>query len=154
MRWWMVLVPPSRMWGWLAYANMCLSVLVLLPGSQQHLFSWAPMATFGVLISWGVTGMSLVLIYNQHLLESPRLMILLPLKIWLAFVYALQSPLAESVLLLPICTTAAMILLTATQDHQDHQDRQGRQDRRDLHDDQGCQDFQGPGLPLPVQARH
>lgn len=42
-------------------------------------------------------------------------MVLYPLQIWLAFVCALQSPLAEAILLLPICTTAAMIHLTASQ---------------------------------------
>ncbi|PKK47676.1 hypothetical protein CI102_6225 [Trichoderma harzianum] len=69
MRWWMVLVPPARMWRWLLQANMCLSVLVLLPGSQQHLFSWAPMMTFGILLSWGLTGLSLAVIHNQYLLD-------------------------------------------------------------------------------------
>ncbi|KAL6824367.1 hypothetical protein J3E69DRAFT_289658 [Trichoderma sp. SZMC 28015] len=113
MRWWMVLVPPARMWRWLLQANMCLSVLVLLPGSQQHLFSWAPMMTFGILLSWGLTGLSLAIIHNRYLLESPRRMVLYPLNIWLAFVFALQSPLAEAVLLLPLSTTAAMIYLTA-----------------------------------------
>ncbi|EHK15980.1 uncharacterized protein TRIVIDRAFT_206639 [Trichoderma virens Gv29-8] len=63
-------VPPARMWGWLLYANMCLSVLVLLPGSQQQLFSWVPMVTFGILLSWGLTGIPLVLIHSQHLLTN------------------------------------------------------------------------------------
>lgn len=110
-----MLVSLARMWGWLLYANMCLSLLVLLPGSQQHLFSWAPMLTFGILLSWGLTGFSLAVIHNQHLLENPRQMVLYPLQIWVAFVCALRPPLAEAVLLLPICTTAALIHLTAGQ---------------------------------------
>ncbi|KAL7812576.1 hypothetical protein V8C26DRAFT_407135 [Trichoderma gracile] len=105
----------ERMGEWVLQANMCLSVLVLLPGSQQHLFSWAPIATFGILLSWGLTGISLVFIYHRYLLASPRQMILYPLQIWLAFAFALQSSLAETVLLLPISTTTAMIYLTSHQ---------------------------------------
>ncbi|KAL7960192.1 hypothetical protein V8C34DRAFT_277180 [Trichoderma compactum] len=76
------------------------------------------MLTFGILLSWGLTIFSLAVIHNQHLLENPRQIVLYPLQIWLAFVFALQSPLAEAVLLLPICTTAAMIYLTASEDRQ------------------------------------
>ena len=60
-------------------------------------------------------------------------MILYLLQVWLPFVMALQTSLAEAVLLLPLATTAALIFLAA----------QGNDGA--LHDDLG--------LPLPVSGR-
>ncbi|KAL6864387.1 hypothetical protein J3F83DRAFT_133376 [Trichoderma novae-zelandiae] len=68
-----------------------------------------------ILLSWCLTGLALILVHHRYLLESPRQMVLYPLQIWLAFAFALQSSLAEAVLLLPISTTTAMIYLTSSQ---------------------------------------
>ncbi|PTB39988.1 hypothetical protein M441DRAFT_143170 [Trichoderma asperellum CBS 433.97] len=65
----MVSVPPSTMQRWLLQANVCLSLLILLPGSQQDRFSWAPAMTFGMLLSWGLTGASLIFFHNRSILE-------------------------------------------------------------------------------------
>ncbi|KAL6881845.1 hypothetical protein HDV57DRAFT_497486 [Trichoderma longibrachiatum] len=111
----MVSTARARMGEGVLLVNICLSVLVLLLGSQQHLLSWAPIATFGILLSWGVTGLSLILVYHRYLLERPRQMVLYPLQIWLAFAFALHSTLADTVLLLPISTTAAMVYLASSQ---------------------------------------
>ncbi|KAM6477113.1 hypothetical protein HDV62DRAFT_373565 [Trichoderma sp. SZMC 28011] len=116
--WWKVLISPARMRQWLLQANIYLSILILLPGSQQHHFSWAPAVTFGMLLSWGLSGISLMFIHSQYFLENPRQVVTYTLKIWLPFVMALQSSLAEAVLLLPLSTTTAMIYLSASQSRQ------------------------------------
>ncbi|KAL7812577.1 hypothetical protein V8C26DRAFT_422068 [Trichoderma gracile] len=115
---------------WLLQINISLSALVLLPGSQQSHFSWAPTATFAILAAWGLTGMSLAFLHKRHLLQNPQRTILYPLQVWLPFVMVLQSSLAEAILLLPLATTAAMIFLAAQ--------RNGGAPEDDL------------GLPVPV----
>ncbi|KAL7933414.1 hypothetical protein V8C35DRAFT_304300 [Trichoderma chlorosporum] len=117
----MVLLPPAAMREWVLKTNICLSILILLPGSQQHLFTWAPAATLGMLLSWGLTGALLILIHDQHFLGNPRQVVVFTLKVWLPFVMALQSSLAEAVLLLPLSTTTAMIYLGARQSRQSFQ---------------------------------
>lgn len=130
-----MLISPARLRQWLLQANIYLSILILLPGSQQHHFSWAPAVTFGcvaygirrdiilifryrMLLSWGLSGVSLMFIHSQYFLENPRQVVTYTLKIWLPFVMALQSSLAEAVLLLPLSTTTAMIYLGASQSRQ------------------------------------
>lgn len=99
--------------SWLLQINISLSALVLLPGSQQSHFSWAPAATFAILAAWGVTGMSLAFLHKRYLLQNPQRTILYPLQVWLPFVMVLQSSLSEAILLLPLATTAAMVFLAA-----------------------------------------
>jgi hypothetical protein len=48
-------------------------------------------------------------------IRGPRQMILYPLEIWLGFAFALHSSLADTVLVLPIVTTATMIYLASFQ---------------------------------------
>ncbi|PTB63848.1 hypothetical protein BBK36DRAFT_1171300 [Trichoderma citrinoviride] len=54
---------------WLLQINISLSALILLPGSQQSHFSWAPAATFAILASWGLTGVFLAFLHKRYLLE-------------------------------------------------------------------------------------
>ncbi|UKZ89933.1 uncharacterized protein TrAFT101_004966 [Trichoderma asperellum] len=58
---------------WLLQINISLSALVLLPGSQQSYFSWAPAATFSILAAWVITGLSLAFLHKRYLLENPRM---------------------------------------------------------------------------------
>ncbi|KAK0756909.1 hypothetical protein N5P37_010430 [Trichoderma harzianum] len=55
---------------WLLQINISLSALVLLPGSQQTHFSWAPAATFAILAAWGVTGIFLGFLHKRYFLDS------------------------------------------------------------------------------------
>ncbi|UKZ64417.1 uncharacterized protein TrAtP1_005633 [Trichoderma atroviride] len=97
---------------WLLQANICLSLLILLSGSQQDKVSWAPPMTLVMLLSWGLTGASLILFHGARLLENRPRMILYPLPFWIPFMIALQTSLAEAILILPLSTTAAMLYLT------------------------------------------
>ncbi|KAL6864390.1 hypothetical protein J3F83DRAFT_715688 [Trichoderma novae-zelandiae] len=120
---------------WLLQINISLSALILLPGSQQSHFSWAPAVTFAILSAWGLTGMTLAFLHRRHLLENPQRTILYPLQVWLPFVMVLQTSLAEAILLLPLATTAAMIFLAAQRN------------------DQGPNDDLGLPIPVPGPRR-
>ncbi|KAL6881847.1 hypothetical protein HDV57DRAFT_80893 [Trichoderma longibrachiatum] len=60
-----------------------------------------------------IKGTLLPLFEEAGNLRNPRRMILYPLQVWLPFVWALQTSLAEAILLLPLATTAAMVFLAA-----------------------------------------
>lgn len=110
-----LIISLSTMQTWLLQANICFSLLILLAGSQQDKFSWAPTITFGMLLSWGLTGTPLVYFHNRRLIQNRPWILLYPLQIWLSFMVALQTTLAEAILFLPLSTTAAMLYVATRQ---------------------------------------
>ncbi|KAK7425953.1 hypothetical protein QQZ08_007535 [Neonectria magnoliae] len=111
--------------------NASLSILVLLARSQQDHIPWAPAATSLALLAWTATGSILLAIHHHFLLQNRRSIAVSTLKFWGITIAALQPPLPDAVLLIPVSITISALCLNA------HYDRV--QDRL-------------PQLPFPVTA--